>query len=103
MSASAFASAQQPSHPQVYRAEAPLGAKAGGACRDRTDDLKLAKLALSQLSYKPNACSLEADRGDEAGYPEEERETKTAKSRKVPVVRPAYILKMFDRSGQVRT
>jgi hypothetical protein len=26
------------------------GAKAGGACRDRTDDLKLAKLALSQLS-----------------------------------------------------
>jgi hypothetical protein len=25
-------------------------AKVGGACRDRTDDLKLAKLALSQLS-----------------------------------------------------
>ena len=25
----------------------------GGACRDRTDDLKLAKLALSQLSYGP--------------------------------------------------
>jgi hypothetical protein len=25
-------------------------AKNGGACRDRTDDLKLAKLALSQLS-----------------------------------------------------
>lgn len=24
--------------------------KTGGACRDRTDDLKLAKLALSQLS-----------------------------------------------------
>jgi hypothetical protein len=44
-----------------------------------------------------------ADRGTEAGYPEEERETKTAKSRKIPVVRPAYILKMFDRSGQVRT
>src|SRR5690606_20359117 len=28
-------------------------AKAGGAGRDRTDDLKLAKLALSQLSYGP--------------------------------------------------
>jgi hypothetical protein len=26
----------------------------GGASRDRTDDLKLAKLALSQLSYGPN-------------------------------------------------
>jgi hypothetical protein len=26
---------------------------AGGASRDRTDDLKLAKLALSQLSYGP--------------------------------------------------
>ena len=26
----------------------------GGARRDRTDDLKLAKLALSQLSYGPN-------------------------------------------------
>ena len=25
----------------------------GGASRDRTDDLKLAKLALSQLSYAP--------------------------------------------------
>ena len=29
-------------------------AKTGGAERDRTDDLKLAKLALSQLSYSPN-------------------------------------------------
>ena len=27
--------------------------KSGGARRDRTDDLKLAKLALSQLSYGP--------------------------------------------------
>jgi hypothetical protein len=26
----------------------------GGASRDRTDDLKLAKLALSQLSYGPS-------------------------------------------------
>ena len=30
--------------------------KAGGGERDRTDDLKLAKLALSQLSYAPNQC-----------------------------------------------
>ena len=30
-----------------------LGRKSGGARRDRTDDLKLAKLALSQLSYGP--------------------------------------------------
>ena len=29
-------------------------AKAGGAGRDRTDDLKLAKLPLSQLSYGPD-------------------------------------------------
>ena len=30
------------------------GGKAGGANRDRTDDLLLAKQALSQLSYGPN-------------------------------------------------
>ena len=30
---------------------------AGGASRDRTDDLKLAKLALSQLSYGPHPAS----------------------------------------------
>jgi hypothetical protein len=42
------------------------------------------------------------DRGFEAGYPEEERETKTAVSRKLPAVKPAYVLKMFDRTGQVR-
>ena len=29
-------------------------ARIGGASRDRTDDLKLAKLPLSQLSYGPN-------------------------------------------------
>jgi hypothetical protein len=34
-------------------AAAALAAGAGGASRDRTDDLKLAKLALSQLSYGP--------------------------------------------------
>ena len=28
----------------------PISLEDGGACRDRTDDLKLAKLALSQLS-----------------------------------------------------
>ena len=31
---------------------------AGGANRDRTDDLKLAKLALSQLSYGPDLIGL---------------------------------------------
>ena len=31
----------------------PRKAKGGGAGRDRTDDLKLAKLPLSQLSYSP--------------------------------------------------
>ncbi len=36
-------------------AEAASAAKAGGASRDRTGDLKLAKLALSQLSYGPVA------------------------------------------------
>jgi hypothetical protein len=30
-----------------------MGVLGGGARRDRTDDLKLAKLALSQLSYGP--------------------------------------------------
>src|SRR5207253_8895136 len=30
-------------------------ANPGGADRDRTDDIQLAKLALSQLSYGPNA------------------------------------------------
>jgi hypothetical protein len=32
---------------------APPGPAPGGGDRDRTDDLKLAKLALSQLSYAP--------------------------------------------------
>ena len=31
-----------------------LRVRVGGADRDRTDDLKLAKLALSQLSYGPD-------------------------------------------------
>ena len=33
------------------------GCQAGGASRDRTGDLKLAKLALSQLSYGPDPLS----------------------------------------------
>ena len=32
----------------------------GGARRDRTDDLKLAKLPLSQLSYGPNPLGITA-------------------------------------------
>ena len=38
---------------------------AGGASRDRTDDLKLAKLALSQLSYgpDPNGPNVRTDHG----------------------------------------
>ena len=35
-----------------------LETKVGGARRDRTDDLKLAKLALSQLSYGPFGVTL---------------------------------------------
>ena len=35
------------------RLGAPICEANGGADRDRTDDLKLAKLALSQLSYGP--------------------------------------------------
>jgi hypothetical protein len=38
-------------------------AKAGGADRDRTDDLKLAKLALSQLSYGPREKDRSIDDG----------------------------------------
>jgi hypothetical protein len=36
--------------------EAALAAKVGGARRNRTDDLLLAKQALSQLSYGPSRC-----------------------------------------------
>ena len=38
--------------------------RSGGARRDRTDDLKLAKLALSQLSYGPDPTCAWRDRGD---------------------------------------
>jgi|SRR5690606_18994908 hypothetical protein len=47
---------------------------AGGASRDRTDDLKLAKLALSQLSYgpKPNGPNVRDDHGTSAEWWAEE-------------------------------
>ena len=35
-----------------------LSREDGGADRDRTDDILLAKQALSQLSYSPNVSSL---------------------------------------------
>ena len=42
----------------------------GGAGRDRTDDLKLAKLALSQLSYGPKpAAAPELDSRRRTGGP----------------------------------
>ena len=43
----------------------PLGF--GGADRDRTDDLKLAKLALSQLSYGPRDNNIKIDRRSNGG------------------------------------
>jgi hypothetical protein len=43
-------------------------AKAGGASRDRTGDLKLAKLALSQLSYGPSYARLAASFGGQARW-----------------------------------
>jgi hypothetical protein len=46
----------------------------GGARRDRTDDLKLAKLALSQLSYGPNI--------GKAGKPQRHRGTEKNKEKK---------------------
>ena len=39
--------------PEDWRAKVGAG-RGGGAGRDRTDDLKLAKLPLSQLSYGPD-------------------------------------------------
>jgi hypothetical protein len=38
--------------------------ESGGASRDRTDDLKLAKLALSQLSYGPDLANVRKVRTD---------------------------------------
>ena len=52
---------------------APMTARIGGARRDRTDDLLLAKQALSQLSYGPwsapcAACRLLESRADKAWW-----------------------------------
>jgi hypothetical protein len=41
----------------------------GGADRDRTGDLKLAKLALSQLSYGPCGDSSQNQRSGEVRHP----------------------------------
>ena len=51
----AGATAQQPSFKKGLPSRSRGAAKAGGARRDRTDDLLLAKQALSQLSYGPSA------------------------------------------------
>jgi hypothetical protein len=42
-------------HCRTPATQAPQGAQAGGARRNRTDDLLLAKQALSQLSYGPGS------------------------------------------------
>ena len=42
--------------PCAHRPVLPLVSKPGGAGRDRTDDLRLAKPPLSQLSYSPFSC-----------------------------------------------
>ena len=49
-------------------------AKVGGANRDRTDDLMLAKHALSQLSYGPGLAGIQA----KAGLPSRGREAAKA-------------------------
>ena len=61
MSKNAEDGKQQGQKPERYRARTPrpnsfpsgTAASPGGAERDRTDDLLLAKQALSQLSYSP--------------------------------------------------
>jgi hypothetical protein len=50
----------------LFRMDVKVGRKAGGASRDRTGDLKLAKLALSQLSYGPGSGQRN---GAESEYP----------------------------------
>ena len=60
----------------LWRIFVPLRARAlrgGGASRDRTGDLKLAKLALSQLSYGPGPESLRAMVGREGVEPSTSR------------------------------
>ena len=41
-------------NPSTGISDVPKSRQDGGGERDRTDDLKLAKLALSQLSYAPD-------------------------------------------------
>ena len=56
----------------LSRANFSIGSGVGGARRDRTDDLLLAKQALSQLSYGPRLRSQEASAGkpaESAGLP----------------------------------
>ena len=65
----------------------PTRAKAGGARRDRTDDLKLAKLPLSQLSYGPNRVSVIRSQG----------------SGKEPVLIPDFRLPIPDPGGPGKT
>jgi hypothetical protein len=45
------------------------GHRVGGADRARTDDLRLARAALSQLSYSPRVDDRRARRPDRAGCP----------------------------------
>ena len=64
------------SHLRMFRSTP----KVGGARRDRTDDLKLAKLALSQLSYGPNSVTKPNLR---SGWPEWTRTTDLTLIRRV--------------------
>ena len=57
------ASARQPSRHLGSPSRSRGAAKAGGARRDRTDDLLLAKQALSQLSYGPAGSGTQAEAG----------------------------------------
>src|ERR1700752_144728 len=58
--ATAHRSAGRGSAPKDAREFQQMGSGVGGARRDRTDDLLLAKQALSQLSYGP--CGSKAER-----------------------------------------
>ena len=49
------------------RAASCVGSPTGGARRDRTDDLLLAKQALSQLSYGPASHGTQSRRGNMVG------------------------------------
>jgi hypothetical protein len=97
----------------------------GGDRRDRTDDLKLAKLPLSQLSYVPQTLDqlvglgglepptsrLSSARSNQLSYKpdlclrmvphiQERRETKTAASRQYAALNAAFVLKRFDEKPE---